>query len=70
MNNYDQQTLKHQLVLLTDAYIKLSENPTWLALAEQFPELESARQAAVASADNIWWQVRTKLTADNHETTA
>ena len=60
----DQQIqLKRQLVLLTDAYIQLSDNPTWQALAEQFPELESARQAAASSADNVWWQFRTKLNA-------
>ena len=58
----DQQIqLKQQLVLLTDAYIKLSDNPAWQALAERFPELESARQAAVSATDNVWWQYRTKL---------
>ncbi|KAB8316162.1 hypothetical protein SD81_028220 [Tolypothrix campylonemoides VB511288] len=62
MNNQDQQIqLKQQLVLLTDAYIKLSENPTWLSLAERFPELENARQQAIAASDNVWWQYRTKL---------
>jgi hypothetical protein len=53
--------LKQQLVLLTDAYIQLSDNPAWQALAEQFPELENARQAAVSATDNVWWQFRTKL---------
>jgi cystathionine beta-lyase/cystathionine gamma-synthase len=62
MNNLqDQQELKHQLVLLTDAYIKLSENPTWQAFAEQFPELENARLAAVNASDAVWWQYRTKI---------
>jgi hypothetical protein len=64
MNNQDEQTrLKQQLVLLTDAYIQLSDNPAWQALAEQFPELENARQSAVNATDNVWWQVRTKLNA-------
>ncbi len=61
INQQDQQTLKHQLVLLTDAYIKLSENPTWQSLVEQFPELENARHAAICASDAIWWQVRTKI---------
>ncbi len=58
----DQQIqLKQQLILLTDAYIQLSDNPAWQALAEQFPELENARQAAVNASDAVWWQYRTKL---------
>ncbi len=62
-NQNEQTRLKQQLVLLTDQYIKLSENPDWQALAEQFPELEVARHAAVNAADNLWWQYRTKLNA-------
>ena len=62
MTSLDDQTkLKQELVLLTDAYIKLSDNPTWQELATQYPELENARHAAVAASDNVWWQFRTKL---------
>ncbi len=61
----DQQTLKHQLVLLTDAYIKLSENPVWLKFAEQYPDLEELRQDAVEASDNLWWRFRTKCSDFN-----
>ena len=61
MNNYDdQQTLKHQLVLLTDAYVKLSENPVWAEFTEKHPDLEELRQAAVEAADLLWWRFRTR----------
>ena len=59
-NLQDQQTLKHQLVLLTDAYIKLSENPVWITFAEQHPDLEELRQDVVEASDNLWWRFRTK----------
>ena len=66
MNNLqDQQELKHQLVLLTDAYIKLSENPIWLEFAEKHPDLEELRQDAVEASDNLWWKFRTKCSDFN-----
>jgi hypothetical protein len=52
--------LRQQLVLLTDAYIKLTENDTWLEFAEKFPELEQLRQEAIEASDNLWWRYRTK----------
>lgn len=65
MNIHEQQTLKQQLVLLTDAYIKLSENPIWQVLAEQYPELENLRQDAIEASDNLWWKFRTKCSDFN-----
>jgi hypothetical protein len=57
----EQIRLRQQLVLLTDAYITLSDNPAWQVLADQYPELETARQSAVQATDLVWWQYRTKL---------
>ncbi|MBP5976628.1 hypothetical protein HW132_28825, partial [Brasilonema sp. CT11] len=43
-----------------DAYITLSDNPAWLEMVAQHPELETARQAAVNVTDSLWYVYRTK----------
>ena len=59
--NTDQLQLRQQLALYVDNFIILSDNPTYLEMIAEFPDLELARQAAVAASDNFWHQFRTKM---------
>lgn len=62
MNDQDKLKLRQQLALYTDQFITLSDNPAWLELVQQYPELETARQAAVNTSDNLWYTFRSKCT--------
>lgn len=62
MNNQDEQIkLRQQLCLMCDAYITLSDNPAWVAMIVQYPELESLRQQAVSATDSVWYAVRSRV---------
>lgn len=63
----EQIKLRQQLCLMTDAYITLSDNPVWLEMVAQHPELETVRQTVIQSSDNLWYAVRTRIISTDSE---
>lgn len=61
MNNQEQIKLRQQLALYTDQFITLSDYPAWVEMIALYPELETARRAAVNACDSVWYAVRSRI---------